>query len=204
MKSSFVFAFCVLFLFSCKKELAPAAQEDQNKTARSLQRPHVLKIGDSYAGGIIIYFSNFLRTHGRVCATEDIGNYPWDLTVFDPQNPQNYNPHLVGGTSTGRDYGAANTTGIVQALGSGSYAAVMCRNYRGGGFVDWSLPSRDELDLVYDRVKVPGLSTFGGTYYWSSSEIDNKAVWCERFDTGEEVSTAWKNNVMSVRPTRGF
>lgn len=165
-----------IFLFSCKKDSLSSGKVSGSSTNDNLSGKPVLEIGDIHAGGIIFYFDNADHKHGRVVARTDVGQYPWDLTVFDPQHPQDYNPHFVGGTETKKYSGAANTSGIVLSLGSGAYAAYMCRSYTGKGYNDWSLPSRDELNLIYERIKLKGLSSFSGTYYWSSSEIDNKSA----------------------------
>jgi len=46
--------------------------------------------------------------------------------------------------------GAANNLRMVT---DGSPAAIYCANYRGSGFADWYLPSRDELELCYRNLK---------------------------------------------------
>ena len=63
-------------------------------------------------------------------------------------------------------------------LGSHGAAASLCRNYRGGGFTDWFLPSKDELNELYkNKAVVGGLAT---GFYWSSSE-----------DVGNNYAGAW-------------
>ena len=152
---------------------------------------------------LFFYFSDSAHQHGRVCATEDVGNYPWDLTIFDPQNPYSYNPPYLGGTSTSVVSGVSNTTRIIATLGSGNYAAYMCRSYRGNGYNDWSLPSKDELNLIYQNLKLKGLGSFG-RWYQSSSEIDNKFIWSLWFENGTLTGGSTKNNAFNVRATRGF
>ena len=64
--------------------------------------------------------------------------------------------------------GETNTTSIVNALGSGSYAARLCYDLSLGGYDDWFLPSKDELNLMPQQEGViPG---FAVASYWSSSE----------------------------------
>jgi hypothetical protein len=63
----------------------------------------------------------------------------------------------TGATGTAVGTGAANTKKIIAVQGRGyNYAALICANYRGGGFADWFLPSRDELYLLY-KAKVAGV-----------------------------------------------
>ena len=162
-------------------------------------------IGELYQGGIIFYLDG--NDHGLICSPEDIGIYPWDLTVFDPQNFANYNPPLVGSSGTGYGTGTTNTNQILTNIGSGNYAASKCKSYNGGGFTDWYLPSKDELNLMYNNLKVKGVTNFSSTnssYYWSSSEIDNKNVWAQKFDDGIQSNSTWKNNNANVRAIRSF
>jgi hypothetical protein len=65
--------------------------------------------------------------------------------------------------------GSANTTAIISSQeNTGSYAAKLCRDYTGGGYGDWYLPSKDELNKLYiNRIAIGGFSL---GYYWSSSE----------------------------------
>ncbi|HEV8506329.1 MAG TPA: Ig-like domain-containing protein [Chitinophagaceae bacterium] len=162
-----------------------------------------LKIGDETDGGTVFYLDN-TGEHGLVCADVDQGIAPWDLTPFDPSNYQAYAPALVGSSGTSVGTGSSNTATILSTLGGGSYAASLCSNYNGGGFNDWSLPSIDELALMYQNLAAAGLGNFVNTYYWSSSEIDYRAVWSFKFDTGAPFDGAWKNNAMNVRAVRAF
>jgi hypothetical protein len=199
----------ILSLVSCQKNSSLVDEETMSSTDKRMNNPNSkrLKIGDAYAGGIIFYFSDKARKHGLVCASTDQAQLPWDLTLFDPQNANMYNPYFVGATNTAIGTGFLNTSAIISALGQGNYAAYMCRNYTGGGYSDWSLPSKDELNLMYQNLKVSGLALFSASnlsYYWSSSEIDYRAVWSQRFDDGTQVDFAWKNNAMNIRPIRAF
>lgn len=162
-------------------------------------------IGEVYQGGIVFYLDN--NDHGLVCSPEDVGAYPWDLTVFDPQNYQNYNPPTVGVTGTGYSTGSSNTAQIVNLLGTGNYAASKCKSYSGGGYNDWYLPSKDELNLMYTNLKAAGLVNFStgyGSYYWSSSEVDKNDAWTQKFNDGSQANFVWKNNLGNVRAIRSF
>jgi hypothetical protein len=52
-----------------------------------------------------------------------------------------------------------------------SFAAGLANSYRGGGYIDWFLPSRDELNLLYQAKDViGGFATSGHPTYWSSTQ----------------------------------
>lgn len=102
--------------------------------------------------------------------------------------------------------GAANTQAIVDALGAGTYAARICYDLSLGGYDDWFLPSRDELDAVWDaRDLVGGLPEEGGgyanDYYWTSSEIDDYMAWFQLFDDGyqSEIGKVFNYRVRAIR-----
>jgi hypothetical protein len=69
----------------------------------------------------------------------------------------------VNGTSTAWGFGKANTQAIVRVLsdsGETGRAAQICVNMGYGGFKDWFLPSKDELNLMYKNLKQKGLGGF--------------------------------------------
>ena len=49
------------------------------------------------------------------------------------------------------------------------FASSNAKDYRGGGFNDWYLPSIEELELVYQSYKNFNLGRFSNSWYWSSS-----------------------------------
>jgi hypothetical protein len=72
-----------------------------------------------------------------------------------------------------------------------------------GGFDDWFLPSRDELNLMYTILKAKGLGNFQNVLYWSSSQTSEAGSWGQRFSDGSQ--TAIYENISScVRAVRAF
>lgn len=122
-----------------------------------------LKVGDTYAGGTIFYLDE-TKLHGLV-VSEELGRFQWDSTRA--ANGITYSPPTIGGLGLARGTGATNTTKIINVSGTNAVAASRCRNYRGGGYDDWFLPSLDELSNLYDAL------SFNGGGYWSSSEYVN-------------------------------
>lgn len=75
-------------------------------------------------------------------------------------------------TSGTRSYhdGLANSTAMNN---SAHPAAQYCRNYAGGGFTDWYLPARDELELLYRNLKPSTHGNMTGARPESGSHGDN-------------------------------
>lgn len=60
-----------------------------------------------------------------------------------------------------------------------------CTMYRGNGYDDWYLPTKYELNLIYQNLRKTGKIS-GFSSYWSSSQKDEKA-WLQSFGDGEQV-----------------
>jgi hypothetical protein len=76
-------------------------------------------------------------------------------------------------------------------------AAHLCVAASHGGKNDWFLPSFDELNELYKRRSVVGITTGA---YWSSSQGDYDAM-AQYFDTGTQLRNLRDatNNVRAVR-----
>ena len=98
--------------------------------------------------------------------------------------------------------GKDNTAKIITAYGNtGNYAALLCANYRGGGYSDWFLPSKEELIKLAAQQKVVG--NFTGGNYWSSTEADAVNAWFVHFHRSLVLKLG-KSNVYHVRAIRQF
>jgi len=118
-----------------------------------------LKIGQSYQGGIIAYI-DATGKHGFIAAPED------QSAGIEWTNMQCPAPN-VSDESIGS--GKNNTIAIVEKLGTrGNYAAKLCNNLVLNGYIDWFLPSKDELnELFINRHLIGGFDY--NSMYWSSS-----------------------------------
>lgn len=73
---------------------------------------------------------------------------------------------------------------VSELLGTAAWSGAfeLCNNYRGGGYDDWYLPTKDELNLIYKNLRKPGKIS-GNDWHWSSSQGNNYRYdyFCVRF-----------------------
>lgn len=159
-----------------------------------------LKVGQRYQGGIIGYIfapgdPGYVdgATHGLIVAPSDQASaVSW----------HNGRYVVTGAKGTALGTGQANTTAIVATLGPGNYAARLCADLEIGGYTDWYLPSKDELDRIYDN-KRAGLG-FVEQRYWTSSEADVNNAWPQNFANGFQYHLYDKSYEIRVRAIRTF
>lgn len=155
-------------------------------------------IGQSLYGGKIFWLDS-TRQHGLIAATNDAGA---DVQWFNKRYMDN------NAIRTGIYGGEYNTRRIIEIQGSGNYAASVAARYNGGNFGDWYLPSKDELNLMYQQKDLIGnLSGF----YWSSTEVAVSGTdatydfaWTQSFSNGLQFNSTLKNQLFKVRPIRRF
>ena len=157
-----------------------------------------LAIGQTYQGGIIFYL-DASGCHGLVAkATDEPGTYKWSPTTFGTWGTWAFASGIYGG--------AQNTKKIIaRAIYNYSEcpAASVCDNLTSGGYTDWYLPSKDELDMMYVNLQMQGLGGFTNSYYWSSTEVDNGNAWEQEFIDGFQIGHS-KGASSAVRSVRAF
>jgi hypothetical protein len=166
----------------------------------------IFAIGASYQGGKLAYL--FIpgnpgyvvgETHGLIAAALDqgYGKYwnggPINGSIF------------TGAIGTTIGTGSSNTDKIITAQGAAatSYVAGIARAYRGGGYTDWYLPSKDELHKLYiNRVAIGGFFT---QKYWSSSALHYgiHSAWDQDFINGS-TNGDYNDSRYRVRAVRTF
>jgi hypothetical protein len=176
-----------------------------------------LAVGQNYHGGIIFWL-DATGLHGLIAATED------QSTGIQWYNGTNRN---TGATGDGLYAGAMNTAMIIATQmadnQTGNFAAKACADYSvtvdGVTYGDWYLPSKYELNLLYQQKDVIG-GGFGYVWdwrlYWSSTEDDSdgdKFAWTmvvggyhygSTNDTGEQWIGSKNDTSKWVRAIRAF
>jgi hypothetical protein len=158
-------------------------------------------VGNAALGGIIAYILvsgdpgyDANVQHGLVASTADLSSaIQW----------HNGTHTTTGATATAIGTGLANTNTIIANQGATrtNYAAGLARAHTGGGYTDWFLPSKDELNKLYLNQGLVG--GFAYASYWSSSESSNGGAWDQLFISGYQFHED-KFNTYYVRAVRAF
>jgi hypothetical protein len=152
-----------------------------------------MDIGEECGGGIVAYHDG---TGGGLIAA--VGDY-------EAQRQWGCGGTLIN-TSTDYGSGSNNTDLILSNCATRPIAASVVRAYDGGGYEDWFLPSRDELDILYqNRDAIGGFVVEGSvaSRYWSSSESSDTSAIRQSFSDGSKGSTL-KSSSFLLRAVRAF
>ena len=168
-------------------------------------------VGELYGGGVV-FLVDQTGNHGLICSMTDLStSIIWTTTAYQSIT-------VPGGALSDWD-GQANTNAIVAQAGAGtSYAAGLCdaytnANYGTGVYSDWYLPSRGELNHLWNNIYQvqkaldsdgnPATTAILKYMYYSSSESSNSVAWIFAFQSGAPGSSS-KNNYNYVRAVRAF
>ncbi len=155
-------------------------------------------IGDTGpAGGKIFYdkgaYSDGWRYLEAAPSDQSSGIQWYSQTSFD---------QIVTGTAIGT--GAANTSAFVGALfmDPNAYAATICDALSLGGYDDWFLPAKDELNQMYAQKDDIGIASGS---YWSSSKAEGGgAAYLQNFENGSQSMAMMTSTTNRVRAVRAF
>jgi chitodextrinase len=171
--------------------------------------PSSPQVGDFRDGGVVFYVvptptdldGDGTLDQGLVCAVDDqSSNAGWGC----------YGTSISGADGNGIGSGADNTSDILADCSQSGIAAELCDNYTGGGYSDWFLPSKDELNRMYqNKATIDATaganagSGFASDYYWSSTENNFNVAWIQFFYNGSQYTNN-KNYSSRVRAVRAF
>jgi len=166
-------------------------------------------LGDFAQGGIV-FLVDETGQHGLVCAKEDQSTeIRWYAGSTGNTQAKGDGPYA----------GEANTSIIIAAqvaLGDdgSTYAARICNDLQitegGKTYGDWYLPSKEELNLMYQNkgtidatATSNGGSGFASVPYWSSTETSPSYAWKQNFNSGNNLDS-YKARTERVRAVRAF
>jgi hypothetical protein len=171
-------------------------------TQTALPSVKTYKVGDAGPGGGWVFYDKGIVSNGwrylEAAPRETEFTAQWGAYGKD-----------VSGTATAVGTGKRNTQIIVEylrSIGEKSGAAQLCDELTVGNnnqFDDWFLPSKDELNLMYQNLKQKGLGSFSSSWYWSSSQDDLSNSWAQNFGDGRQYFGT-KGSTDSVRCVRAF
>jgi len=168
-------------------------------------QPTSYKVGDTGPAGGIIFYDKGNNSDGwryLEAASRDAGSVAWGTSSANSVNKT----EIEIGT------GKQNTQIIINYMmekGENHPAAMVCQQYSQGGYNDWFLPSKSELNLMYWNLKQKELGGFKSEWYWSSSHHniytwDSSMAWAQKFSDGSQDYRDKNGNKFLVRAVRQF
>jgi len=194
-----------------------AANGTTGRQTPPVQQTPVYKIGETGPAGGLVFFDKGNNSGGwryMEAAAADIGPSVFvsgaELGSL-PKNIYDQWEKTIDESGRGVGKGKYNTEYIMQvaqARGGGfGWAAQRCDIFESGGFDDWFLPSRDELNYMYGNLYMRGLGNFRPEAYWSSTTWTDtwgsyRAWYLNFYDGKHDNQNA--NQQRRIRPVRQF
>ncbi len=170
----------------------------------------IYSVGNFAQGGIVFWVDE-TGQHGLVCAkTDQSTGMRWSAGTDG----------FTRANGDGPFSGESNTTIIIAAqvaIGDdgATYAARVCNELQitegGKTYVDWYLPSIEELNLMYqNKATINATAAINGGIaitahtYWSSTEYNYNNAWLQNFGSSGGKYLTNKSNTYYVRSVRAF
>ncbi len=184
MKNLILLACLTLTISACKKD-------------KKIATPAKI-IGQTYQGGIIFYV-DATGQHGLLAS-------PMDQSLSAIWGCFGTDIPAAAGIAVGT--GQANTTAIIKGCSEVGTAANICDDLNLGGYTDWFLPSKDEVNLMYNNLYLKNIGNLYSNKYWSSTQMSTKVAFFSFFTTdviaAPTASDSYKSNQYHVRAVRAF
>ncbi len=153
--------------------------------------------GKTYQGGLLFYLDDLDTipgVKGMVAAPSDQSSEAeWGC----------FSIIIAGADGQAVGSGEQNTLDIEAGCAEVNIAAELCVELILDGFDDWFLPSKDELNLMYNNLYLAGFGGFAAAFYWSSTEGSSSSARGQNFNTGGQFSVA-RDLSIRVRAVRAF
>ena len=95
--------------------------------------------------------------------------------------------------------GFSNTSAMTSA--GSSPAEAHCTSYAGGGYSDWYLPAKNELNLAWVNISLLGALGLSSAYYWASTQHSASFAYYQNLGSGTSAYSYKSNNAIA-RPVR--
>ncbi|MFT7345734.1 MAG: hypothetical protein ACI9CP_000175, partial [Cryomorphaceae bacterium] len=197
---------CIAAVNGCTDPTAFNYDASANTDDGSCIIPFSGAIGDTYQGGIVFYLDG--NGGGLISAlTDQSTGVEWGCS----------GTLISGADGTAIGTGAQNTIDIQAGCTTSGIAADICANLTLGGYSDWFLPSKDELNLMWTNLAdsdgdgfIAGptdpnnIGDFANTYYWSSTELDIYGAWLQDYANGFQTNYEKSSTFINLRAIRAF
>ncbi len=157
------------------------------------ERKKKIAVGNSFEGGIIFYVDE-TGQNGLIMSQVD--------QTISPIEWFGETKGKAGANDTGIYGGAKNTETLIKKFPEKDHPAQLAARFEYDGYKDWYLPSRKELEKLFEFNKtLPIAQRLKKEYYWSSTEINNADVYYKSFFNGDDFLriTGNKANVRAIR-----
>jgi hypothetical protein len=148
-------------------------------------------IGDPGPAGGIVFYVDASKLHGLEAAPADQSSAAWGCD----------GAFIAGADGAAVGTGAQNTADILAGCLTAGIAARIADDYTLNGYHHWFLPSKDELNLLYQQKAVVG--GFANDFYWSSTVLNSSYAWYQDFIFGAQKYYN-KGTTLRVRAVRAF
>lgn len=166
------------------------------------------RLGEEYGGGIVFYVDES-SLHGLIVSKENQRDFgtEWGCYCEDIKNTKS--EVGTGKTNTQEMLNQCETSVSIP-----NWSAKIVDELVLEGYDDWYLPSKDELNLIYQNLYLKEIGNFPYPYipYWSSTQTTYGScgiaggAWTQNFSTGEQIPEAKSayQETGAVRAIRSF